>query len=288
MTHQTPRTDNPAFATMASGVSGRRRRPWLAALLSLMVIGVGQLYNGQWRKGACFLAGEVVLALALIPALGSFAGLVLAGGVLVAYTLVAAAEAYGSARRGGYVPTRFNRWWAYALAVAVSAAAGAGVEGALKARFYQNFKVPSESMQPVLRVGDRFLAARLRPGSPIGRGQVVVFIEPGGGRHFVKRVVGLPGETVRVEGRQVLVNGQPLDEPYARHTGGSVLKLASGGPLRLGPAQYYLMGDNRDKSYDSRWFGPVARERIVARALYVYFPGPSGEEWVSRFGDPVR
>lgn len=286
MTHQTPRTE-PAFATTASGVPGRRRRPWLAVLLSLAATGVGQLYNGQWRKGACFLVGEIVLSLALIPALGSFAGLVLAGGALGAYTAVAAVDAFRCARRGGYVPTRFNRWWAYALAVAISAAAGAGVVGALKARFYQNFQVPSESMQPVLRVGDRFLAARLRPDSPIGRGQVVVFIEPGGGRHFVKRVVGLPGETVRVEGRQVLVDGQSLDEPYARHTGGSV-KPASGGPLRLGPAQYYLMGDNRDKSHDSRWFGPVAREMIVARALYVYFPGPSGEEWVSRFGDPVR
>ena len=143
-------------------------------------------------------------------------------------------------------------------------------------------------MQPALRVGDRFLAARLRPDSPIGRGQVVVFIEPGGGRHFVKRVVGLPGETVRVEGRQVLVDGQPLDEPYAHHTGGSAPHPADGRSLRLGPEQYFLMGDNRDKSHDSRWFGPVERGRIVARALYVYFPGTSGEEWVSRFGEAVR
>ncbi|ADU63447.1 MAG: signal peptidase I [Pseudodesulfovibrio sp.] len=288
MTHQTPRTDDAAFAAMASGVSGKRRRPWLAALLSLMATGVGQLYNGQWRKGACFLAGEVVLALALIPALRTFAGLVLAGGVLATYNIAAAVDAYRCARRGGYVPTRFNRWWAYALAVGISAAAGAGVEGALKAQFYQNFKVPSVSMQPALRVGDRFLAARLRPDSPIGRGQVVVFIEPGGGRHFVKRVVGLPGETVRVEGREVVVNGQRLDEPYARHTGGSTPHLADGGPLRLGPDQYFLMGDNRDKSYDSRWLGPVPRERIMARALYVYYPGPSGAGWASRFGETVR
>jgi signal peptidase I len=273
---------------MDSGVSGKRRRPWLAVLLSLAATGVGQLYNGQWRKGACFLAGEVILALVLIPALGFFAGLVLTGCVLVAYNIVAAVDAYRCARRGGYVPTLFNRWWAYALAVVISAAAGAGVGGALKPRFYQNFKVPSVSMRPVLRVGDHFMAARLRPDSPIGRGQVMVFIEPGGGRHFVKRVVGLPGETVRIEERRVFVNGQPLDEPYARHSGGSASTPAFGGPLRLGPDQYFLMGDNRDKSYDSRWFGPVARERIVARALYVYFPGPSGDGWAARFGETVR
>lgn len=283
---------NPAAHAADTPGSPRRRRPWLAAVLSLAATGLGQLYNGQWRKALAFFAAELLLALAMIPAMATFAGLAISGSALVAFNLAAAMEAYRTARRGRFVPARFNRWWVYVLAVLLGGGAGAAVEGVIKGRYYVNYKVPSGSMVPTLVAGDRFMAARLGPETAVERGQVVVFVDEDSGRHFVKRVVALPGEVVHGEDRTVFVDGRPLDEPYARHEGGVMVPGRDGfAPLRLATGQYFLMGDNREHSYDSRWLGPVPRERIVARALYVYLPGAppgGGEGRGTRLGETVR
>jgi signal peptidase I len=267
-----------------------RRRPWVAALLSLTATGAGQIYNGQWRKGLTFFLIETALGVTMIFGLGSFAGLVGTGAGLLAFNVAVAAEAYGTARRVRIAPTRFNRWWVYLLAVGLSLGAGALVEGVIKARFYQNFKVPSVSMTPTLRVGDRFMARRLDPAAVVARGEVVVFMDEASGRYFVKRVVGLPGETVRMQARRVYVDGVRLDEPYVRPAeGGPKPERDDYPPTTLEAGSYFLLGDNRDNSYDSRFIGPVGREAIVARALYVYFPGDVGaRSWADRFGQAVR
>ncbi len=267
-----------------------RRKPWVAALLSLTATGAGQVYNGQWRKGLTLFLIETVLGVTMLFGLGSFAGLVWTGAGLFAFNVAVAAEAYGTARRVRFAPTRFNRWWVYVLAVGLSLGAGAVVEGVIKACFYQNFKVPSVSMTPTLRVGDRFMARRLDPAAAVARGEVVVFMDEASGRYFVKRVVGLPGETVRMKARRVYVDGVRLDEPYVRPTeGGPKPERDDYPPTMLDAVSYFLLGDNRDNSYDSRFIGPVKREAIVARALYVYFPGDVGaRSWTDRLGQAVR
>ncbi|WP_285907511.1 signal peptidase I [Pseudodesulfovibrio pelocollis] len=267
-----------------------RRRPWLAALLSLIATGAGQLYNGQWRKGLAFFSAEVAAALILIPIMDTFAGLATAMAGLLAFNLLAAAEAYRTARRGGLRLTRLNRWWVYILAVLLSSGVGVAGERMVKSRFFQNFQVPSGSMEPTLLVGDRFMSARLKPDDAIRRADVVVFVDEASGQHFVKRVVALPGETVRIDARQVFVDDRALAEPYARHVGRSMVPgRDSFRPLRLGPGEYFLLGDNRERSHDSRWLGPVQRERIVTRALYIYLPGAADDRgWSARLGEPVR
>ncbi|MFH1915128.1 MAG: signal peptidase I [Pseudomonadota bacterium] len=283
-----PIGENAAFNS--PGTTNAPRRPWLAALLSLSATGVGQLYNGQWRKGLAFFAAEVVAALALIPAMDTFAGMVTAMAGLLTFNLLASAEAYRAARRGGLHLTRLNRWWVYVLAVLISSGVGVAGERVVKSRFYQNFQVPSGSMEPTLLVGDRFMSVRLHPDDEVMRADVVVFLDDASGQHFVKRVVALPGETVRIDARQVFVDDRALDEPYTLHVGRSMLPGRDGfGPLRLGPGEYFLLGDNRERSHDSRWLGPVQRERIVTRALYIYLPGVARDQsWIARLGEPVR
>jgi len=293
MSHEpAPRDSDPGIPGRppACGSTLTRRRPWQAALLSLVATGVGQIYNGQWRKGLAFFAAEVATGMVLIPAMGTFAGLTTAMAGLLAINLLAAAEAYRTARRGGIALTRLNRWWIYALAVLACSAVGVVGERMVKSLFYQNFQVPSGSMEPTLLVGDRFMSVRLAPDAPLKRTDVVVFVEEMSGQHFVKRVVALPGETVRIAKRQVFVDERALDEPYTRHVGRTMLPGRDRfGPLHLGPGQYFLLGDNRERSHDSRWLGPVPRERIVARALYIYLPGAAGSRgWTARLGEPVR
>jgi signal peptidase I len=157
---------------------------------------------------------------------------------------------------------------------------------------FQTFKIPSGSMEETLLVGDQLVVDKF--GSrPIARGQILVFKAPAEPEmDLIKRVVGLPGETVQVRDKTVYIDGKPLDEPYARFLfESSIVEQASvaGGDIRrhYGPVtvpagHYFMMGDNRDNSRDSRFWGFMPREYVRGRALLVYFSlgdGFAGARW---------
>jgi signal peptidase I len=270
----------------------RPRNPWLALLLSLVAVGLGQVYNGQWKKGVGFYVAEIVLALFMILFWADFAAMLLCVSILFGYNLFAAGEAFATARRSsGYTLKPCNRWWIYLICLAVSLGSGAAFERVVKDWFFMAYKVPSASMLPTIRVGDHFMVEVLEPGDELKRGEIVIFSTPGTkGRDFVKRIVGLPGETVEIRQRRVFIDGKPLAEPYVRHSKADSLPVRDAfGPLTLGPDEYFLMGDNREDSFDSRWLGPVPRKRITGRAAYIYFPGDlASPDWADRLGAPLR
>jgi signal peptidase I len=124
--------------------------------------------------------------------------------------------------------------------------------------------VKGGSMRPTLGPGQRIaVAPLLRPPS---RGDLVVVRRPGG-MEVVKRVVGLPGEQVRLRAGRLEVDGRPVPEPYL--PGGSG---AGELDLRLGPAQYLVLGDHRAASTDGRDFGPVGADAVVGRVRFAYWP----------------
>jgi signal peptidase I len=163
----------------------------------------------------------------------------------------------------------------------------------------QAFQIPSESMEKTLLTGDYLLVDKVLYGSSalggalpyreVERGDVIVFRPPHmPEQHFVKRVIGLPGDRIQMRDRRVWVNGALLEEGYAVYTrdaaygGGSEAGMDETGrrrmrrQLRMGelevPAgQYFVLGDNRDHSLDSRYWGFVPRENIVGRPLLIYF-----------------
>ena len=163
----------------------------------------------------------------------------------------------------------------------------------------QTFRVEQHSMEPTILDGQYVLVNRLAYlpvflresaverqvlpavgrvgilGAP-ERGDIVIFYDPRfSDMHLVKRVVGLPGETVEVRGGRVLINGQAIDEPYLKRA--INYRFAS---RRLGTEEVFLLGDNRDNSYDSHLFGPVPVEAIVGRAIVL---GLSPGALVERF-----
>ena len=179
----------------------------------------------------------------------------------------------------------------------------------------QPFRIPSGSMDPTLRVGDFLLVDkqsyaasgrldRLLPPARVERGDLVVFHYPVEPRlHLVKRVVGMPGDRIRMRGGRVLVNGVVLAEPYAFYSPSrpngfrdefpSLLEADPNVDLRwwirlrssvvdrdvIVPADsYFVLGDNRNDSEDSRYWGFVPRSAIVGRPLLVYFTIPAAEE----------
>jgi signal peptidase I len=164
----------------------------------------------------------------------------------------------------------------------------------------QAFKIPTGSMEPNLLVGDHLLvnkfvfaptAAPLEhavlPMRDIRRGDVVVFKFPEEPeRDFIKRVIGLPGDTIELRNRQVLINGAKIDEPYAHYlfpvgddeAGGFDVR-AKYGPVTVPAGHYFMMGDNRDNSQDSRYWGFLPAHYVKGRALMIYWsfepPDPS-------------
>jgi signal peptidase I len=164
---------------------------------------------------------------------------------------------------------------------------------------FQAFAVPSSSMEKNVLTGDRLLVnkylysergdgalAKMLPGRPVRRGDIVVFKFPEDPRRdFIKRVVALPGETVRIRDKRVFIDGRLLDEPYAFHADDRVWPDDASVPenrrrrdqlaTRTVPAgAYFVMGDNRDASNDSRFWGAVPAANIEGRAMIVYWSLP--------------
>ncbi len=147
----------------------------------------------------------------------------------------------------------------------------------------QAFKIPTGSMESNLLIGDHLLVnkfvygyhsgwlARLLPYKELKRGDVIVFKYPRGPETaYVKRLIGLPGDKVEMVGRTVYVNGQPLQESYTQYIDpGSVYERY--GPYEVPENQYFAMGDNRDNSQDSRFWGFVPRDHILGKALVIYW-----------------
>ena len=165
---------------------------------------------------------------------------------------------------------------------------------------FQAFKIPSGSMEPNLLIGDHLLVNKMvfgptgsslermvMPVRSVVRGDVLVFKYPEEPtRDFIKRVVGLPGETLELKGTQVYINGQPLSEPYALYQRLPDMLLPGDvrrayGPVTIPEGHYFMMGDNRDDSQDSRYWGFLPAGHIKGRALFVYwsFGGPDGTRW---------
>ncbi len=138
----------------------------------------------------------------------------------------------------------------------------------------QAFYIPSGSMEPTLMVNDRILVAKfLYRIEPIERGDVIVFRFPlNPQRDFVKRVIGLPENRVQLKEGVVYVNGQRLSER------GYTIQpdFSNYGPIVVPEGQYFVMGDNRNNSEDSRFFGYVPRANIIGKALFIYWPPQRG------------
>jgi len=133
----------------------------------------------------------------------------------------------------------------------------------------QSRQVEGSSMEPTLHTGERVLVNKLAYvnfAAP-ARGDVVVFHAWSQHEDFIKRVVGLPGDTVEVKRNQVFVNDVPLDEPYLDQP-----TTGTDGPVRVGADEVFVMGDNRGNSSDSRHYGPLPRAQIVGKAWLRYWP----------------
>jgi len=162
----------------------------------------------------------------------------------------------------------------------------------------QAFRIPSESMRDTLLVGDFLFVSKVDYGPRVPftrlrlpglraprRGDIIVFQFPRDpSQDYIKRCIATPGETVEIRGRRVYVNGRPIDEPYTRHSDlpeepGAISPRDNLAPVTVPPGHLFMMGDNRENSLDSRFWGFLPMELVKGRAAFIYFSTGSKSWW---------
>ena len=290
------------------------RRPWLAGLFSFLVPGLGQVYNGELKKGIIFFA--VSYAILLCSSLGglqlSFLGLIILILIALGWQIFIIVDAIRTAKEIPVIQLRkYHKWYIYLLIILVVSI----LDPALTILSIQSYSMSSGSMEPTLLAGDYVITNSSKYGiinpltkQPIifrgkpQRGDVVVFTyPPDPSKSYLKRVVGLPGDRLQIVDKRLYLNGQLSEFPVPRDN------LEASGPVyrdwqitstprdNFGPVQvpddaYFVMGDNRDNSYDSRFWGFVPRANLRGQALYIYFskePQGSRIRW-GRIGKTVE
>lgn len=246
---------------------------WLAVFLSSFIPGLGHAYLKQWLPAILFFVVFILIAV-----VGSTQGLLiqlLANLLQVGLVLVVFYHVYNAA------PVRRDR---SRQAVMLFIAAFVGISIVLSAilaiviRLFvaEARYIPSGAMLPTLQINDRLIIDKLtyRFESP-KRGDIVVFSPTEALRKqnfndaFIKRIIGLPGDQVQVKGGLVYINNQPLRESYIAKEDAAQYEW---GPQTVPPNAYFVLGDNRNNSYDSHYWGYVPRENIIGKATQRFYP----------------
>jgi len=185
--------------------------------------------------------------------------------------------------------------WAEALVIAFIIAM------IIRAFLLQAYRIPSSSMEDTLLKGDHILATKYNYGMTIPftttkiwgadrvpkRNDIVIFTFPGNHKmDFVKRVIGIPGDTIEVRDKAVFVNAKEYKSGHEKYTDPYIISQGLNkrrdnfGPVTVQPRHVFVMGDNRDQSYDSRFWGQVPIENIKGKSLIIYFSWDSESHWL--------
>lgn len=258
---------------------------WKAALLSLLVPGLGHVYAGSPGRGAVCFAATVAAAYAPVP-LAFLDALTIASyecvvALMFAVRVVGIVDSVRIARSVGpaYRLRRYNLWYTY-----VATAVGAFLLVSPTRLAARAYRIPSGGMLPTVQIGDHVIAnLALYPRTSPSRGDVVVFRYPGNrDETYIKRIIGLPGETVAIHHQRVSVNGREIDDPWGFCPDGRAvsdpgadcgpaIKLDEMPPRPLGVDEYFVLGDNRQHSQDSRAWGALPRADLLGKVLGVYW-----------------
>jgi len=272
-------------------MANKPRKWWLAAILSLTP-GLGQINNGQGRKGAIILVlGNYILPLMVLQCITWYLATLsmpflyaVVTGVLLLY-LVMIADAIRQANRlkFEYQPRKYNKWYVYVgivVAMVIISFAIPSIDfdsDRIKSNYMQAYKIPSGSMVPTLLIGDRILVDRRVTARNPTRGTIIIFEYPEDStKDFVKRVEAVGGDTIEARNKELYVNNKLVTESHVVHLEKNIIPVSENprdnfGPVTVPKDAYFVMGDNRDRAYDSRFWGFVEKAKVKGTVKQIYW-----------------
>jgi signal peptidase I len=261
----------------------KKRKWWLAGLLSMIQPGLGQIYNGQIRRGVIlfFMQLIVLVILLLVPmkypsalALGAFFVVLL----FVYISIILDAVFYARKLGDRYQLKSYNRIFAYIGIYVVAFLISNTCSYTIRTYLVQAFKIPAGSMEPTLLIGDHMLVDK--SGSAVKnphRGDLIVFEYPLDSKiDFIKRVIAVGGDAVEIKDKVIYINGAEASDLWGRYQRTPPIPRESSpkdnfGPVTVPPDSYFVLGDNRDNSADSRFWGFVGKDKVKGVARIIYF-----------------
>ena len=273
-------------------MNNKPRRPWIAALLTLLMTGLGHLYAGNPKRGLIlfgiwsFWAILCSIFLLAVPNIFIIIIFLIGGFAFFVFCMV---DAYSIAKRKkeNYEPAKYNRWFVYVgyfvILSLISALLSAGVKT-------NAFNITSGSMEPALLVGDSILVNEVIYGVKIPllrktiirvtdpkRDDLVVFIYPEDrSMSLIKRVIGVAGDKIEIVNKKIFINDKAYKDSYGVFKDSNVLPQSEEprdnyGPVTVPENSIFVMGDNRNESMDSRYWGFVDLQDVEGKAFIIYW-----------------
>lgn len=278
------------------------RNPLFASLMSAVLPGFGQLYNGELNKAAWLFLGftfftipAIALLVMYLPPTWTMPLLIASLGLMVSIWLFAVVEAFMSAyRKQDYQPYAWQGSGVYALVFVLCNLIGLPLlTQYVRTNYIESFHIPSGSMQPNLIRGDMLFADK-RYNCPsckyhVKRGDVAIFVYPNNrNRYYIKRVIGLPGDKIKISGKKLFINNKEISRKPTVHHGLLMVKETYDNKswyviwkkveaptkdinITVPQGEIFVLGDNRNESNDSRFFETVPMRDVIAKARQIWF-----------------
>jgi signal peptidase I len=272
------------------------RRPWLAAIFSAVLPGFGQFYVGEANRALGFFLAFMLLQIPFLIMVSLFLPIGFTAPAVLLSTVVSIGiwifgivDAWRLARRlNPFVPAAWQTRTVYLTVFLLTVfVLLPSVIGYVRSNLVQAFRIPSGSMKPTLLPGD-MLFADMRYNciwckNVVQRGDVAIFVYPNNRTfHYVKRIIGLPDDTVEINKGQLKVNDKVVEDGF------DIDKSVNMSLRTVAPGHVFVLGDNRNASNDSRKFGEVPISDVVARPRQIWFSlGEDGIRW-DRIGQAVQ
>ncbi|HEA64615.1 MAG TPA: signal peptidase I [Candidatus Aminicenantes bacterium] len=257
----------------------KKRKPIMAAILSSLSPGLGQLYNGQIIKGIIFLLSLILLPIIMfrIGLHYSFYGLAFILLISMFFLLFIIGEGFFTAiKKKEFILKPYNKLYIYLLIILLINSFVLIPKNFLmnKVLGLSSYKLPTGSMEPTLSIGDYLVTdSKYFKKNELQRGDLVVFQSPEDpAKIFIKRIIALEGEKIEIKSKQVYIDDIPFPEGYKLHLDNKVYPGRDNfGPVIVPSDHCFVLGDNRDKSMDSRHWDSLLIKNIKGKPLYIYW-----------------
>ena len=250
-----------------------------AAILSFLMFGLGQISCGKIKRGvSLYIISNILIGVAIFICIQPFNHTILVAALIyIAVFLFVIIDSIIIAKNPDNT-LKLKPFVGYSLLVGIliinSSVIKPVIANVVRNDFVQAFKIPAASMMPSILIGDHILVnKRLYRNSKPQKGDIVVFTIPQEpSKDFIRRIIGLSGDVIEIKNKQLYINNQKVEEDYIINTDSNILQNRDNyGPVTVPEGSLFVLGDNRDNSYDSRFWGFLDSQKLKGKVSSIYW-----------------